>query len=91
MSWARVARNVHFLDAKNYEVAGFWQNGTVIWDDILEWIHLVFTDPMSEYALFRCLEDDPQDPAGKHGPPILLASNKLIVDAGYYVVLSYDG
>jgi hypothetical protein len=92
MSRTSVERNVHFLDGVNHEVAGFWQNGSVIWEEVLEWIHLVFTNPISEYTPFRCLEDgDPQDPAAKHGPPIHLASNKLVVDTGYYVILSPDG
>src|SRR5213593_1544683 len=92
MSRSNTVRNVRFLDADNNEVAGFWQNGSVVWDNILEWMHLVFTNPKSDYTPFRCLEDgDPHDPAGVHGPPIRLTDNKDVVDAGYYVLLSNDG
>lgn len=92
MSRVPIERNVRFLDGTNHEVAGFWQNGSVIWEEVLEWMHDVFTNPITEYAPFRCLEDgDPQDPVAKHGPPILLAGNLLVVDPGYYVLLSHGG
>jgi hypothetical protein len=85
-------RNVHFLDARNNEVAGFWQNGSVIWEEIREWLHIVITNDSSSYTPFPCLEDgDPEDPTGEHGPPIHMADNRSTVDAGYYVLLAYDG
>ena len=85
-------RNVHFLDARNNEVAGFWQSGSVIWEEIREWLHIVITNDPSSYTPFPCLEDgDPEDPTGEHGPPIHMADNRSTVDAGYYVLLAYDG
>ena len=89
---ANVPRNVHFLDAHNNEVAGFWQNGSVIWREVQEWMGIVFTNPQSDYTPFRCLEaGDPDDPAGQHGSPIHMANSTLLVAAGYYVLLAHDG
>ena len=84
-----VRRNVHFLDGGNNEVLGFWQNGSVAWNEIAEWMHIIITLPSIQYAVFRCLENgNPQDPATNHGPPINLSGNKNTVNPGYYVVLS---
>ena len=92
MSRATAVRNVHFLDAGNNEVAGFWQNGSVVWEEVQEWMHIVFTNPQSDYVPYRCLEDgDPQDPGTSHGPQINMTNNKSPVDTGYYVLLSDDG
>ena len=85
-------RNVRFLDGANVEVAGFWQNGSVVWDDILEWMHFLLDNPISSYAIFPCVEqDEPQNSAENHGPFIVLADNHTAVDIGYYVVLAEDG
>ena len=91
MSRSNANRNVHFLDAHNNEVLGFWQNGFVTWEEIQEWMHIVITNSQSDYVPFRCLEDDPLDPVGQHGPPIYTANNNNVVDASYYVLLSGDG
>jgi hypothetical protein len=88
----KVSRNVHFLDARNNEVAGFWQNGSVVWEEIQEWMQIVIENATSSYTPFRCLEaGGPEDPAGQHGPPIYMANNRSTIDAGYYVFLAYDG
>jgi hypothetical protein len=89
-----IDRNVRFLDANNDECAGFWQNGSVTWEEVLEWMHIIFTDNVSGYTPARCLENgDPRDPTAtdNHGPPIPLAGNTLKVDPGYYIILSQDG
>jgi hypothetical protein len=87
-----VPRNVHFLDARNNEVAGFWQNGSIVWEEVHEWMHIVIENPPSNYAPFQCLEaGDPEDPAGQHGPPIHMANNRSTVGTGYYVLLALDG
>ena len=88
----QASRNVHFLDAYNNEVAGFWQNGSVVWEEVLEWMDIVIVNDQSSYTPFRCLEaGDPEDPTGQHGPPIHMAGNGSTVVAGYYVLLAYDG
>jgi hypothetical protein len=85
-------RNVHFLDGMNREVAGFWQNGSVVWEYILEYMHFVLDNPITSYAIFPCLEtDSPQNRAEHHGPFVSLTNNQNIVDVGYYVVLAEDG
>lgn len=86
------SRNVHFLDGLNNEVAGLWQNGSIVWDDILEWMHIVLDNPVSSYAIFPCVEEDiPENPTEHHGPLINLADNQNVVDPGYYVVLAQNG
>ncbi|KAI9867544.1 MAG: hypothetical protein M1813_008343 [Trichoglossum hirsutum] len=92
MSRAVVRRNVHFLDGGNNEVLGFWQNGSVVWNQTAEWVHITIALPSTQYAVFRCLESgNPQDPATNHGPSINLSGNNNTVNLGYYVVLSSNG
>jgi hypothetical protein len=92
MSRATIRRNVHFLDGENDEILGFWQNGSVSWSQIAEWMHITITLPSVEYAIFRCLESgNPENPATNHGPSINLSGNNNAVDPGYYVVLSANG
>jgi hypothetical protein len=89
---AEVSRNVHFLDARNNEVAGFWQNGSVVWEEVQEWMCIVIANAQSSYTPFHCLEaGDPEDPVGQHDPPIHMVNNRSTVGAGYYVLLAYDG
>ncbi|KAI9784105.1 MAG: hypothetical protein M1839_002609 [Geoglossum umbratile] len=90
MSRATVRRNVHFLDGENNEVLGFWQNGSVVWDQVTGWMHITITLPSMQYVVFRCLESG-QDPATNHGPSTNLLDNNDIVNLGYYVVLSANG
>jgi hypothetical protein len=55
-------------------------------------MHIVIANAQSNYTPFHCLEaGDPEDPAGRHGPLIHMANNRNTVDAGYYVLLAYDG
>ncbi|KAI9773442.1 MAG: hypothetical protein M1840_007658 [Geoglossum simile] len=92
MSRATTRRNVHFLDGENNEILGFWQNGSVSWGQIAEWMHIAITLPSVQYAVFRCLESgNPENPATNHGPSVNLSGNNNAVDRGYYVVLSANG
>jgi hypothetical protein len=62
-----LCRSVHFLDRGNNEVLGFWQNGSVVWNEIAEWMCITITLPSIQYAIFRCLENgNLQDPATNH-------------------------
>ncbi|KAI9769519.1 MAG: hypothetical protein M1840_003996 [Geoglossum simile] len=91
MSRATIRRNVHFLDGENNEILGFWQNGSVLWSQIAEWMHITIILPSVQYAVFRCLENgNPENPATNHGPSINLSGNNA-VHPGYYVVLSSNG
>jgi hypothetical protein len=55
-------------------------------------MHIVITNNQSSYTPFHCLEaGDPENPTGQHGPPIHMTNNRNTVDAGYYVLLAYDG
>jgi len=55
-------------------------------------MYIVIANSQSSYTPFHCLEaGDPEDPAGQHGPLIHMANNKSTVDAGYYVLLAYNG
>ncbi len=55
-------------------------------------MQIVIENEQSSYTPFRCLEaGDPEDPAGRHGPPIYMTNNRSAVGAGYYVLLDYDG
>ncbi|OXV08308.1 hypothetical protein Egran_03929 [Elaphomyces granulatus] len=74
-SRVKAPRNVHFLDARNKEVAGFWQNGSV--------------SSYTPFCCLEA--GDPEDPAGQHDPPIHMTSNRSTVDTGYYVLLAFDG
>ncbi|KAH0556344.1 hypothetical protein GP486_005732 [Trichoglossum hirsutum] len=92
MSRATVRRNVHFLNGENNEILGFWQNGSVSWSQIAEWMHIVIILPSTQYAFFRCLESgNPENPATNHGPSVNLSGNNNAVHPGYYVVLSANG
>jgi hypothetical protein len=85
-------RNVHFLDGTKNEITGLFQNGSVTWHEFSEWMHIFFANPVSDYAIFPCLEQhEPQDPVALHGPAISLSGSRLPVDPGYYVILSPDG
>ena len=53
---------------------------------------IIIENTRSSYTPFRCLEaGDPEDPARQHGPPIHMAGNGSTVDAGYYILLAYNG
>jgi len=55
-------------------------------------MYIVIENAQSSYTPFHCLEaGDPEDPAGRHGPPIHMANNRCTVGAGYYVLLALDG
>ena len=54
-------------------------------------MQIVIENEQSSYTPFYCLEADPEDPARQHGPPIYMANNRSTINAGYYVLLAYDG
>jgi hypothetical protein len=61
----KLDRNVHFVNADNDEIGGTWQNGSLTWAEMSEWMQIVFELPLDKYAPFPCLEDgDPNDPVG---------------------------
>jgi hypothetical protein len=55
-------------------------------------MQILILNAQSSYTPFHCLEaGDLEDPAGQHGFPIYMTSNRSTVSAGYYVLLAYDG
>jgi hypothetical protein len=85
-------RNVHFVNADNDEIGGIWQNGSLTWAEMSEWMHIVFELPLDEYAPFPCLEDgDPNDPVAQHGAPIDMRANTNHIQVGFYVLLNPQG
>ena len=84
-------RNVHFVDARNDEIGGLCQNGSVTWGEISLWMQIVYMLPLDRYAAFPCLENgDPEVPASRYGEPINMQANHP-VQPGYYVILSPQG
>ncbi|KAN0127885.1 hypothetical protein V8E53_014332 [Lactarius tabidus] len=84
-------RNVHFVDARNDEIGGLCQNGSVTWAEISDWMQIVYVLPFDQYATFPCLEDgDPENPVTQHGELINMQANHP-VQTGYYVILSPEG
>jgi hypothetical protein len=85
-------RNVHFINADNDEIGGTWQNGSLTWVEMSEWMQIVFQLPLDEYAPFPCLEDgDPQNPVCQHGAAINVHSNTNHIQPGFYVLLNFQG
>ena len=85
-------RNVHFVNASNDEIGGTWQNGSLTWAEMMEWMQIVFQLPLQNYSPFPCLETgDPEDPVGKHGAPINMHANSDIIRPGFYVLLHPQG
>ncbi len=85
-------RNVHFVNADNDEIGGTWQNGSLTWAEMSEWMQIVFELPLNEYAPFPCLEDgDPKDPVAQHGAPINMHANTNHIQFGFYVLLNPQG
>ncbi len=89
---SQIARNLHFVNADNDEIGGTWQNGSLTWAEMSEWMQIVFQLPYDEYAPFPCLEDgDPKDPVAQHGAPINMHANTSHIQPGFYVLLSPEG
>lgn len=85
-------RNVHFINGNNDEIGGAWQNGSLSWAEMSEWMQIVFELPLEKYALFPCLEiGDPENPVTQHGAPINIHANADIIQPGFYVLLSSQG
>ena len=85
-------RNVHFVNADNDEIGGTWQNGSLTWAEMSEWMQIVFELPLNTYAPFLCLEDgDPKDPVSQHGTPINMHANTNHIQPGFYVLLNPQG
>lgn len=84
-----VEGNVHLLSSENNEIGGFYQNGSVSWSQIEDWMHTVYS---TSSLLYACSEEgDPQNPAAKHVPAINKSQNEGIVPEGYYILLSPTG
>ncbi|KAL0634965.1 hypothetical protein Q9L58_006083 [Maublancomyces gigas] len=82
-------RNVYFLDALGTELAGFFQNGSISYSDVRDFLLLLLMNDPSGYRLFRCSENGvPNDPLKNHGLPIIMLNNKLHVQPAYYIILS---
>jgi hypothetical protein len=88
----QVERNIHIVNADNDEIGGTWQNGSLTWAEMSEWMQIVFELPLNEYAPFPCLEDgDPKDPVAQHGAPINMHANTNHIQPGFYVLLNPQG
>lgn len=89
---AKADRNIHFVDGKNDEIAGAWQNGALTWSEMAEWMEITFQKPVDGYAPFSCLEPgDPVNPLANHGPAIIMQGNNNQITTGFYIILSPDG
>ncbi|KFY28495.1 hypothetical protein V493_02909 [Pseudogymnoascus sp. VKM F-4281 (FW-2241)] len=89
---SNIHRNIHFVDGRNNEIAGVWQNGALTWSEMAEWMEITFQKPVDSYAPFRCLEPgDPANPLAQHGPAIIMQGNNNQIETGFYVILSPDG
>lgn len=89
-----IERNIRFINAQNDEIGGTWQNGSLTWDDMSEWMQIVFQLPLTDYAPFPCLEDgDPGDPMTQLGTPINMSADNTshIIRVGFYILLSPQG
>jgi hypothetical protein len=82
-------RNVHFVNADNDEIGGTWQNGSLTWAEMSEWIQIVFELSLDKYAPFPCLENgDPKDPVIQHNAPINMHVNTNHIQFRFYVLLN---
>lgn len=91
MSGYRVSikRNIHFVDGNNNEIGGAWQNGTLTWSEMAEWMEITFQKPTDEYAPFSCLEPgDPVQPLARHVPEIIIQNNTSPIVPEFYIILS---
>jgi hypothetical protein len=85
-------RNIRFVNADNDEIGGTYQNGSLTWAEMLEWMQIVFELPIDTYAPFPCLEDgDPNDPVGQHGVAVNIPANTNYIQPGFYVLLNPQG
>ncbi|KAN0124274.1 hypothetical protein V8E52_001923 [Russula decolorans] len=76
-------RNVEVFDSDGAVIAGFWQYGTLQWDEFHRYI-IAFTVTTTAWAIFQ------YDPAQqKHGAPC--PSVAEIVQPGHYILLSDTG
>jgi len=85
-------RNIHFVNGNNDEIGGTWQNGSLSWAEMSEWIQIVFELSLENYSPFPCLEvGDPENPVAQHGAPINMHANTDVIQPGFYVLLSSQG
>ncbi len=85
-------RNVHFVNGSNDEIGGTWQNGSLTWAEMSEWMQIVFQLPLENYVPFPCLEPgDPEDPVAQHSAAINMQSNTHVIQPGFYVLLDPQG
>jgi hypothetical protein len=89
---SNIERNVRFVNGVNDEIGGTWQNGSLTWAEMAEWMQIVFERPLEDYAPFPCSEDgDPNDPVASHGTAIDVVGNSNVIQPGFYVLLSHQG
>ncbi|KAF8659811.1 hypothetical protein AX16_001696 [Volvariella volvacea WC 439] len=76
-------RNVEVFDADGNVIAGFWQYGTLQWDEFYRYI-TAFIVTTTEWAIFQY--DSEQQQRGAECPP-----SSGVVQPGHYVLLSTSG
>ncbi|KZF19582.1 hypothetical protein L228DRAFT_263455 [Xylona heveae TC161] len=92
-----IPRNVHFLDGNDDEVFGFFQNGSVTWDEIREWLDdlllLLPQMPSDSYCIWTCPDDHVLAQHALHATRVDMLSSHMneIVRAGFYAILSPEG
>ncbi|KAK6536779.1 hypothetical protein TWF281_000993 [Arthrobotrys megalospora] len=84
----------HFLDGLNNEVGRSEQNGSITWDEIMEWFSIVYpTLKRGSYNIYRCNDANPKDLAqSRLEAPIDLQRFKdnMIQGNAWYVILGLN-
>ncbi|KAK6495969.1 hypothetical protein TWF481_003014 [Arthrobotrys musiformis] len=87
----------HFLDGMNNAVGRSEQNGSITWDELMEWFGIVYPSlRKGTFAIHKCQDHNPQDLAKSRfhmGPAIDLQKSKysLVTGDTWYVILGLDG
>lgn len=82
-------RNVFFVDGFGNDIGGIFQNGSVIWKEIQQYLRFLYNYYKS-YAVYPCMEPvDLKNLVDKHGPALEMDEQKVL--PGYYVILSPQG
>lgn len=90
MSSLSSTRNVYFHDGWGKIVGGFFQNGSVTWNELQKYMHIVYLNQSTSYAVYICVEPlDMKNLPNNHGPRV--AIDAKIVATGHYVLLGIDG
>lgn len=74
--------NVHLFDPEGSVIAGFWQYGTVRWEEFYRYFIVILVTSTTAWTIFKY---DQQ----QRGPPC--PSGPEIVQPGSYVLLSSSG